>query len=85
MQIESTVAQILQSTTFQFERQIGNVFPQNVAQNRGELQAIGFGVKSPSRLPSSKCGEVPRFPRDLLFKGKNNNKVLKSNCSQVAS
>ena len=51
MQIESTVAQILQSTTFQFERQIGNVFPQNVAQNRGELKAVGFGVKSAGLLP----------------------------------
>ena len=46
MQIESTVAQILQSTTFQFERQIGNVFPQNVAQNRGELQAVGFAFNN---------------------------------------
>ena len=49
--LQSTDTQILQSTTFQLQRQIGNMFPQNVAQNRGEMQAVGFGVKSTGWLP----------------------------------
>jgi len=60
MQMESTVTQILQSTTFQFERQMGNGFPQNVAQNR--------------------CLKI-KFTNN----SNGSNKLLKSNCIQVAS